>query len=58
MLKTAEAVLQLENFSPQYPQEKREPFKRMAFQMTIVEVFLLMRTHPFYGENLSKREAR
>lgn len=53
-----EAIRQLENFSPQYPQEKREPFKRMAFQMTIVEVLLLMRTHPFYGEGLSKGEPR
>jgi hypothetical protein len=30
----------------------------MAFQMTIVELLLLMRTHPFYGDGLTKGEAR
>lgn len=43
-----EAVRRLENVSPDYPQEKREAFKRTAFQMTIVE--LLKSAHLVYGK--------
>ncbi len=51
-----EAVRQLENFSPEYSEEKREAFKRTAFQMTVVE--LLKSAHLVYDKGSSRGETR
>jgi hypothetical protein len=51
-----EAVRRLESFSPEYPQEKREAFKRTAFQMTIVE--LLKSARPVHGKAASSEETQ